>query len=560
MPRFVPLRLAAVAPLVVLLAASPTHADATVVHGPLAARIDTFMTRCAVLGLQGTLLVEKDGQIVLHKGYGLADRERRRPARTDTPYHLASLGKQFTATAVLQLEAAGRLRTSDPIARHLDGVPDDKQAITIDQLLHHTSGLPYLSSGGLDDVIRFPDAVREALAESLVFVPGDHYAYSNVGYLLLAAIVERASGERYADYLRAHLFAPAGLTATGTDDDSLFWATRRTTPSYTNVEPDPPLFPWIGRHRMTGAGSVVSTTGDLWKWELALRTNRVLDAERTAKLFAPAVKVNDAIQHACGWNVARSARGTTVIMHAGDFGGFNVDYRRLVDERATIVFLSNARSAGRGYREPVSIAVTRLMFGPPPAMPPARVALKARERGAWRTTWAVGPGDSIRARPQGELVVLRARTQGAMSAIAGSDSAGRALESRLGARAREVAANLLARDAAAIAPLMHPSVSSGAHAEFVAIWRDVADSLGATPRAEVLGTVATGPGGGRTLVRLVGERGERVMALAWAQDHLLTTEPVAEGALELPFVPVSPRRVERFDLWAGRVTAIERPS
>lgn len=547
--------------LAVLLAVTPiaAHADAATVDGPLAARIDTFMTRCVDLGLQGTLLVEKDGRVILHRGYGLVDRERRRPARTDTPYHLASLGKQFTAVAVLQLEARGLLRTSDPIARHLPGVPLDKQAITIDHLLHHTSGMPYLPAGGLEDEISLSDHVREVLAESLIAAPGERYSYSNTGYSVLAAIVERASKERYADYLRAHVFRPAGMLETSTDDDARFWTAARRTPSYTGDSPDVELFPWVGRHRMTGAGSAVSTTGDLWKWEQALRSHRVLDAPRTAKLFEPAVRINDALQHACGWNVARSARNTKVIMHAGDFGGFNVDYRRLVEENATIVFLGNSRSAGRGFREAVSIAVTRLLFGPPPVMPPARMALDPADRKAWDTAWAVGAADSIFASLSGGDVVLRARTQGAMSAIAGSDSAARALEARLSVRAREIAPRLLAGDLGAISPVIHPSVSSGSHPEYPAVWRAVADTLGGDAQVEVLGTAATGAAGGRTFVRLSGPRGARVLSLDWAQDHLLNTGPVPAGALELKFVPVAPDRVERFDLWAGRTTSIRRP-
>jgi CubicO group peptidase (beta-lactamase class C family) len=238
-----------------------------VIRGPIAARIDTFMARVAESGLSGTLLVERDGQVILHRGYGTVDRANGRQAATDTPYHIGSLGKQFTASAILKLESAGRLHTSDSLPRWFASVPADKRHITIDHLLHHASGLPYLPRGDFNDPLPMDSLVREILSAPLAFEPGSRYQYSSPGYNLLAAIVEKASGRPFHDYLRTALWLPAGMTSTGGEDDSLRWQGPLRTPSYSGADADPVIYPVRARSKSIGAGSVVSTAGDLYKWE-----------------------------------------------------------------------------------------------------------------------------------------------------------------------------------------------------------------------------------------------------------------------------------------------------
>jgi len=138
------------ATLAVLPAPAQPHDPGAVVHGALAERIDRYLTAAAELGLAGTALVEKDGEVILHKGYGLVDREGGRRADTRTPYLIGSLSKQFTAAAIYQLESRRFLSLADPLSRWLPDAPADKRDITLDQLVHHTSGLPYLPRGRID--------------------------------------------------------------------------------------------------------------------------------------------------------------------------------------------------------------------------------------------------------------------------------------------------------------------------------------------------------------------------------------------------------------------------
>jgi hypothetical protein len=216
-------------------------------------------------------------------------------------------------------------------------------------------------------------------------------------------------------------------------------------------------------------------------------------------------------------------------MHAGDLGGFNTDMRRFVDEHATIVFLSNGRQGGRGFREVVSPAVTRLLFGPPLELPPV-----GRGAGEWKL----------------------ARTQAEMSRLAGSDSAGQAAEARLSLWARGVADTLLGADSLALEGRFHPSIPVDQHGELFRAWHAWADSLGGNPQVTVLGTVFTPPAAARSFVELAGPVGTRVLALDWVRDFLIGTEPVPDGGYRVRFYRDDSGRLARYDLWTSRVVRI----
>jgi len=543
----------------VLAAAAPrAHDPVAVVQGPFAERIDRYMTAAAELGLSGTLLVEKDGAVILHKGYGVIDRERGTRADTRTHYLIGSLSKQFTAAAIYQLDSRGRLRLDDPLLRWFPEAPADKRAITIDQLVHHTAGFPYLPRGGLFDSISVDSMVKEELSYPLEFAPGARYQYSSPGYNLLAAVIERASGRSFDDYVRAELFRPAGMNDTGFDDEPARWTEPLRTPSYSGRDRDPPLYPTTLDPKAMGAGSVITTAADLWKWEHALRSGAVLDSSATRKLFTPGPEAGSNARYAGGWNVVKSQRGTTVIMHAGDIGGFNADMRRLVDEHATLVFLSNGREGGRGYREAVSIAVTRILFGPPIELPPARATPSAAELARWRGRWSIAPGASVEGRVRGDTVWVLAKTQAAMSALVGSDSSARADERTLSETAAAVADTLLQGVRAGLGARIHPSIPEEAHGEFFDRWARVSEQVGANAKAEVLGTVRTAPNAARSYVGVRGANGASVMSLDWVRGLLIDSGPVPEGGLELTFHPVRGDSLARLDLWNGRIIRVAR--
>lgn len=547
-------------PILCLLSASAHAASdpGAIIAGPVAARIDSFMTAAAGYGMEGTLLVERDGKVILSRGYGIADRARHRPATTQTPYILGSLSKQFTAAAAYKLESQGKLRLTDSLGQWYPEAPADKRGITIDQLIHHTSGLPYLNRGDMYDSISVDSMVHETLGYPLLFAPGERYAYSSPGYDLLGAIVARASGRSFDEYVRTEIFEPAGMRETGFVDEPKRWPDAKRTPSYSGSDPDPPLYPATLAPKLTGSGSVISTCGDLWKWEQALRTNRVLDAATTRKLFLPGPSSGTNSTYAGGWQIVTSQRNTTVILHQGDLGGFNTDMRRLVDEHATIIFLSNSRDGGRGYRDVVPILVTRILFGPEPVLPraPARIARSALDR--WNGTVSLAPGVPVEGRVREGAVWLTARTQEGMFALTGSDSAARAQALGFRDLAERAASELSLGHEHGLDSIFSPSLVESSHPEFFRIWKAVIDSIGGSARVELIGTVASPPGGARSLVRVTGAAGARIMTLDWLAGHLIGSVPLHAEGMEVRFFPESAETLSRYDLWAARIVRVSR--
>ena len=193
--------------------ATPERSTA-IVRGDLGQKADAYLSRLEALGYSGGLAVVKGGETVVLKGYGRADREASVPMSSDSVFNLGSITKPFTAAAVLRLQELGRLKTSDPVSRFFDGVPEDKAAITLEHLLTHSSGLE--SDFGTDyEPTTREEYVRRALASKLRFAPGQGYEYANAGYSLLAAVVEKVTGRDYEAALVELVLKPAGMTETG---------------------------------------------------------------------------------------------------------------------------------------------------------------------------------------------------------------------------------------------------------------------------------------------------------------------------------------------------------
>ena len=203
----------------------------------LSAELHRHLTNTAAdSGFSGAVLVARGGKVVLHEGYGWADLAKTAPVTRETRFYIASITKQFTAAAVLKLEERGRLGLADPVGKHLPGVPPDKAAVTIHQLLTHTSGLgqDYAADGIRDRA----EAVRAVLAKPLKSPPGAQFRYSNDGYNLLAVIVEVVSGESYESFLRQNLLRPAGMSRTGFWGETPARGARPVAATLTEIGPD----------------------------------------------------------------------------------------------------------------------------------------------------------------------------------------------------------------------------------------------------------------------------------------------------------------------------------
>ena len=274
------------------------------------------------------------------------------PASCDTVYDIGSLTKQFTAAAVVKLEMLGRLDVHDPISDWLGPVPADKAAITVQQLLTHTSGL--VDTLG-DDYQRLTrrQLVARALASPLRTAPGTAYHYSNVGYSLLAVIIERASGTSYERFLARQLFRPAHMTQTGyTLPD---WQRSDVAVEYDALgrpQGRPFDHPWAADGpwwNLRGNGGILSTARDLARWHRALLDHRVLDRRAQRELFRPRVPEQPSGQswYGYGWVLLDTAVGP-VAWHNGGNGWSYAELTRVLGRGVMVFWVTNqVRSAGR---------------------------------------------------------------------------------------------------------------------------------------------------------------------------------------------------------------------
>lgn len=340
--------------------------DETVMAGELGTAIDEYFTAITPYGFSGALLVAKDGEVVLKKGYGLANDEEGIPNTPATVFSTGSITKQFTAAAVLALEMDGLLSTDDLLADHIDEVPEDKRGVTLHHLLTHTSGVLGSTGGDFEDVGR-DEVVARALAAPLAFEPGSQMSYSNAGYSLLAAVVEMASGRPYEEYLREALFEPAGMKHTGYRLPD--WDEGAVARWYDgDTDNGTPLERAYPHWNLLGNGGILSTPGDMFLWYKALKGDAVLCKEAKAKLWTP--YLND---YAYGWDVIETDSGMLIEHDGASSLGASAEFRWFVDEDLVTMIFCNRSFNGVPLFEVVRSELRELTLGGEVDAPPARV-------------------------------------------------------------------------------------------------------------------------------------------------------------------------------------------
>ncbi|MEM6475314.1 MAG: serine hydrolase [Pseudomonadota bacterium] len=308
-------------------------------------RMDEVVTSEADLGtFMGAVLVAKDGEVLIDKAWGSANLEWQVDNTTLTKFLIGSVTKQFTAVSILLLQEQGKLTLDDPIKDHIADTPEAWDAITVRQLLHHTAGLPNVTS--LEDFARqqyLPTTQDELIAMfsdlPLEFEPGSKWSYSNSGYVLLSRIVETVSEQDYADFVQANLFDPLGMKETGLDVSATILPKRAAgySPGEDGVENADYVYMGIP----TGAGAMYSTTGDLLKWQRGLFGGEVLSAESLAQYITPGENADmGGEQYALGVIIGDDEDGKTY-SHGGGIQGFNAWLGYDPDKKATVVVLAN---------------------------------------------------------------------------------------------------------------------------------------------------------------------------------------------------------------------------
>jgi CubicO group peptidase (beta-lactamase class C family) len=305
-----------------------------------------------------SLLVVRDGAPLVRRSYGLANLEERVPATPETNYRLASVTKQFTAASILLLAEDGRLTLEDRARRWLPSLPDAVDAVTIRQLLTHTSGLiDYEDVMPADLTVQLRDADVLRLLESqhrTYFPPGTAYRYSNSGYALLALIVERASGLTFATFLRERIFEPLGMRETVAFENGVSTVAKRAFGYSASADG------WTRTDQSTtsavlGDGGIYSSIDDLAKWDAALYDERVLSAASLRAALAPATATDDPqVEYGFGWRLT----GET-LWHSGETIGFRNVIVRYPRRRLTVVMLTN-RNHPEPYHTALAIAALYL--------------------------------------------------------------------------------------------------------------------------------------------------------------------------------------------------------
>lgn len=317
--------------------------------------VDALMRDYAGQGPGASVLVIREGEAVVRRSYGYADLEARTPATPRTNYRLASVSKQFTATTVLLLAQDGKLGLDDPVRKWLPSLPAKAaDAITIKHLLTHTSGLiDYEDLMAEDAVEQIHDAGVLRLLETqdrIYFAPGADYRYSNSGYALLALIVEKASGRRYADFLRERIFMPLGMEHTVAYEKGISEVSDRAY-GYSLIDGRWQRTDQSSTSAVLGDGGIYSSIDDLAKWDAAQYDDRLLDAPSRQLATTPWTKTDDpAVEYGYGWRVT----GET-LWHSGETIGFRNVIVRYPQRKLTVVVLTN-RDDPEPYEKALQIA------------------------------------------------------------------------------------------------------------------------------------------------------------------------------------------------------------
>lgn len=327
------------------------------------------------------VIAVKDGQVVHRKGYGLANLELGVPVEPDMVFRIGSITKQFTAVAILMLMEASQLALDDPLTRFLPDYPTQGQVITIEHLLTHTSGIKsHTDMPEFFKHIRMDMSVDEMIAvfkdQPMQFAPGEHWAYNNSGFFLLGAIIEKVSGQAYAQFLQERIFNPLGMSHTYYDTAQRI-IPRRAAGYERKPEENPTAGPlgyvnaeYLSMTLPYAAGALASTVDDLSVWDAALYTDRLVRPESLQRAWTPyRLADGSSTGYGYGWSLSAYA-GRATIEHGGGINGFICQALRIPEEHAFVAVLTNTTYRS-GAVEPLALKIAGQVIGQPYLEPQA---------------------------------------------------------------------------------------------------------------------------------------------------------------------------------------------
>ncbi len=334
-----------------------------------AAQIDDLMKKYHEFGqFNGSVLVAENGRVIYKKGLGWANMEWKVPNEADTKFRLASITKQFTAAAILQLVEQGKIKLDGTITDYLpDYRKDTGDRVTIHHLLNHTSGIPsYTSQPGFfanesRTHYKVADFVKKFASGDLEFEPGTKFVYNNSAYFLLGAIIEKVTGKPYAQVMQENIFEPAGMKNSGYDTSTPVIEKRaagygKTPNGYVNA-------PYLDMSLPYAAGSLYSTAEDLYLWDQALHGDKILSVKSKDLMVKPHLEDYGYGVTSRGLMLSDKTTSIPVVRHSGGIHGFSTNIVRFVQDRHLIVLLDNTSQGSQQNR--IIEAIANILYGKP---------------------------------------------------------------------------------------------------------------------------------------------------------------------------------------------------
>lgn len=551
-------------PIFALLSLGATLAPAPAQSSP-GAEVGAYLARAAAFGFSGQVLVAEKGQVVVDACFGSIDGERGAPILPDSPFNVASFTKQFTAAAVLRLEADGKLRVDDPIGRLLPGVPEEKAGITIHHLLTHTAGLRRDSIRPSNPALSTRDeTVKRVLASPLRSKPGERFAYSNDGYRLLAAIVEKVSGRSFRDFVAERLFGPAGMRNSSTYDDPR-WAGAAVATGFDEWHSLGSFRDWTaGWHRL-GSGGIVSTARDLYAWHLALAGDRVLPPAARARMFAKQTPAEDGASYGYGAFLKETKDGKPLVFHGGDNAGYHSEVRWYPQDDRVLLLLTNRDrfgiDGGAVEKRVVADAIAGILSGADVARPPATVSMPEADLRRFEGEYRFDDSSTARVWSSAGHLVVGVEGQAAIDRLVDPGGKPDASRAEANGKALAILQAIAAGNPEAVRKVL-PADEFDNYVPFLAgEVRASAEKLGPVRDVRVLGTVPLpwDPRQTRTYALVVLERGNLDLFLGWTEGALgdVTTGEDRPHPVIYPLAPASEAAFATYDLITSRSARLE---
>lgn len=340
--------------------------------GEMAAFMKAYNDSCQPFS--GAVLVAQGGDILLNMGYEMANYETDTPNTPETIFAIGSLTKSFTALAIMQLQEQGLLSVNDPVSQYLAGYTRD-DGITLHHLLTHTASLPREGLFRGSNPVSMEEQVEYINQRHMLFepTPGDYYAYSNAGYILLAAVIEQVSGQTYHEYMEEHIFEPLGMAFSTSGADTALLPGQAQGYDFSSGTPRP-----LSRYHFSsiiGSGNLYATVEDLYKYHVGLQENKLLSEASTQTLFTPH-QGDWQDGYGYGWEITQLYERQR-FSHGGSIGnsGYKALMIRYPEENAVLIFLSNDEDYKPMYD--VAESLEAILFEQPYVLPvttpPAKV-------------------------------------------------------------------------------------------------------------------------------------------------------------------------------------------